>query len=92
MAAGDVVVDFMQQTREGQLNMGIAYYCGFSHSAVGLLPDAEERRQRVDADGQLLIDAATFGAERAAQYADLERRADGFVAEFLAAEAVPARI
>lgn len=90
VAAGDPTVDFMQQALEGQLNMGIAYYCGFSYSAVGLLPDAEERRQRLDADGQLLIDAATVGAERVAQYSELERRADAFVTNFLAAEAVPA--
>ncbi|MEV6099241.1 NAD(P)H oxidoreductase [Nocardia sp. NPDC051981] len=89
VAAGDPTVDFMQQALEGQLNMGIAYYCGFSYSAVGLLPDAEERRQRLDADGQLLIDAATVGAERVAQYSELERRADAFVTNFLAAEAVP---
>ncbi|GAB2445974.1 NAD(P)H oxidoreductase [Nocardia tengchongensis] len=89
MAAGDPLVDFLQQSLEGQLNLGIAYYCGFSHSAVGLLPDAEERRQRMDADGQLRIDAATAGAERVAQYADLERRADAFVTNFLAAEPVP---
>ncbi|MFE3190562.1 NAD(P)H oxidoreductase [Nocardia sp. NPDC059240] len=85
----DPLVPFMQETLEGQLNMGIAYYCGFSYSAVGLLFDAEERRQRLDADGQLLIDEPTVGAERAAQYAELERRADGFVTDFLAAEAVP---
>ncbi|MFE3222955.1 NAD(P)H oxidoreductase [Nocardia sp. NPDC059228] len=90
VAAGDPTVDFMQQALEGQLSMGIAYYCGFSYSAVGLLPDAEERRQRLDADGQLLIDAATVGAERVAQYSELERRADAFVTNFLAAEAVPA--
>ncbi|WP_235946635.1 NAD(P)H oxidoreductase [Nocardia terrae] len=90
VAAGDPVVDFMQQALDGQLNMGIAYYCGFSHSTVALLPDAEERRQRLDADGRLLIDAATVGAEREAQYAELERRADEFVANFLAAEAVSA--
>ncbi|WP_246023308.1 NAD(P)H oxidoreductase [Nocardia yunnanensis] len=89
-AADDPLIPFMQQTLEGQLNMGIAYYCGFSHSAVGLLPDAEERRQRLDADGTLRIEAATVGAERAAQYADLERRADGFVTDFLAAEPVSA--
>ncbi|MGW4355460.1 NAD(P)H oxidoreductase [Nocardia sp. NPDC004582] len=90
MAAGDPLVDFLQQSLEGQLNLGIAYYCGFSHSSVGLLPDAEERRQRLDADGQLLIDPATIGAERVAQYAELERRADEFVTNFLAAEAVAA--
>ncbi|MFE3057162.1 NAD(P)H oxidoreductase [Nocardia sp. NPDC059239] len=90
VAAGDPTVDFMQQALEGQLNMGIANYCGFSYSAVGLLPDAEERRQRLDADGQLLIDAATVGAERVTQCAELEGRADAFVTNFLAAEAVPA--
>ncbi|MFJ9365569.1 hypothetical protein ACIRRA_14285 [Nocardia sp. NPDC101769] len=89
VAAGDPTVEFMQQSLEGQLNMGIAYYCGFSYSAVGLLPDAEERRQRLTADGSLLIDAATIGAEREAQYTALERSADGLVADFLAAEPIP---
>ncbi|MEU6584973.1 NAD(P)H oxidoreductase [Nocardia sp. NPDC046763] len=89
VAAGDPTVEFMQQSLEGQLNMGIAYYCGFSYSAVGLLPDAEERRQRLTADGSLLIDAATIGAEREAQYAALERSGDGLVADFLAAEPIP---
>ncbi|WP_040805973.1 NAD(P)H oxidoreductase [Nocardia concava] len=89
-AADDALIPFMQQTLEGQLNMGIAYYCGFSYSAVGLLPDAEERRQRIDADGTLLINAPTVGAEREAQYAALEHKADEFVANFLTAEAVSA--
>ncbi|WP_067828829.1 NAD(P)H oxidoreductase [Nocardia inohanensis] len=89
-AGDDAVVELMQQSLEGSLNMGIAYYCGFSHSAVGLLPDAEERRQRVDADGRLLFDPVTFGAEREAQYAALEAKAHGFVAEFLATTTVPA--
>ncbi|MGW4243256.1 NAD(P)H oxidoreductase [Nocardia sp. NPDC004722] len=86
----DPLEEFMQQALEAQLNMGIAYYCGFSYSAVGLLPDAEERRQRIDADGLLHVAAPTAGAERAAQYADLEHRADEFVTNFLAAEAVMA--
>ncbi|GAB2545866.1 NAD(P)H oxidoreductase [Nocardia heshunensis] len=88
LGSDDPLVPVMQQTLEGQLNVGIAYYCGFSYSAVGLVPDAEERRQRLDADGQLLIEAPTVGAERTAQYAELERRADGFLADFLAAEAI----
>lgn len=89
-AADDVIVEVMQQTLEGSLNLGIAYYCGFSHSAVGLLPDAEERRQRLDANGQLLFDPVTAGAEREAQYTALEAKAEAFVTEFLAADQVPA--
>ncbi|MEC3915453.1 NAD(P)H oxidoreductase [Nocardia sp. CDC160] len=90
LGAADPLVPNMRLALEGQLNVGIAYYCGFAHSTVGLLPDTEERRQRLDADGQLVIEPATVGAERAAQYADLERRADEFVTNFLAAESIPA--
>ncbi|MEG8280441.1 NAD(P)H oxidoreductase [Streptomyces sp. AHA2] len=86
--ADDAVVAGMQTLLEANLSEGIAYYCGFSHSAVGLLTDAEERPQRVDSDGNLLIGEAVAGAERAAQYADFERRAQQFVEKFIAAEVV----
>lgn len=90
VAADDAVLSDMQTALETQLNLGLAYYCGFAHSAVGLLPDAEERRQRLDANGNLTLDLATAGAQRLAQYAEFDRRATQFVEEFLAADRVPA--
>ncbi len=48
-AADDPVTEGMHSLLEANLSEGIAYYCGFSHSQVGLLPDAEDRPQRVDA-------------------------------------------
>ncbi|GGL05162.1 NAD(P)H oxidoreductase [Nocardia jinanensis] len=89
-ADDDAVVDLMQEALSTQLNDGIAYYCGFTQSSVGLLPGAEEKRQRLDAAGNLLLDDALTGAVREAHYAGLEDRALGFVDDFLAAERVPA--
>ncbi|WP_413760658.1 NAD(P)H oxidoreductase [Streptomyces sp. MMBL 11-3] len=86
--ADDPVVEGMHTVLETGLSEGIAYYCGFSHSTVGLLTDAEERPQRVDADGNLLVGRAVTGAEREAQYADLDRRAREFVEKFVAGERV----
>ncbi|CAM5251914.1 NAD(P)H oxidoreductase OS=Streptomyces tendae OX=1932 GN=GUR47_01050 PE=3 SV=1 [Streptomyces tendae] len=83
------VTEGMRSLLEANLSEGIAYYCGFSHSAVGLLTDAEDRPQRVDAEGNLRVGDAVAGAEREARYADFDRRAGQFVEEFLAAE-VPA--
>jgi hypothetical protein len=80
----------MRTVLETNLSEGIAYYCGFSHSTVGLLTDAEDRPQRVDAEGNLLIGAVVAGAEREAQYADFDRRADEFVEKFIAEERVSA--
>jgi hypothetical protein len=80
----------MQTVPETNLSEGIAYYCGFSHSTVGLLTDAEERPQRVDTEGNLLIGEAVAGAEREAQYADLDRRARELVERFVAEELVTA--
>ncbi|MFE1035937.1 NAD(P)H oxidoreductase [Streptomyces sp. NPDC058807] len=88
--AEDAVVEGMRSVLETNLSEGIAYYCGFSHSAVGLLTDAEERPQRVDAEGNLLVGDAVTGAEREAQYADFDRRAREYVEKFLAEEAVAA--
>ncbi|CAM5386948.1 hypothetical protein STENM223S_01849 [Streptomyces tendae] len=65
---------------ETNLSEGIAYYCGFSHSSVALLPDAEERPQRLDTEGNLLVGDAVAGAEREAQYAEFDRRARKAVA------------
>ncbi|MFE5488835.1 NAD(P)H oxidoreductase [Streptomyces virginiae] len=84
----DPVAESMQSALEANLSDGIAYYCGFSRSAVGLLLDAEERPQRIDAEGNLLVGEAVAGAEREAQYADFDRRAGKFVEEFLADELV----
>jgi putative NADPH-quinone reductase len=82
--ADDPIVEGMQALLETNLSEGIAYYCGFSHSTVGLLTDAEERPQRVDAEGNLLVGEAVAGAEREAQYADLDRRARELVEKFVA--------
>ncbi|MER7735628.1 NAD(P)H oxidoreductase [Streptomyces erythrochromogenes] len=88
--ADDPVAGPMQSALEANLSDGIAYYCGFSRSSVGLLLDAEERPQRIDAEGNLLVGEAVAGAEREAQYADFDRRAGKFVEEFLADERVTA--
>ncbi|MFF0201270.1 NAD(P)H oxidoreductase [Streptomyces sp. NPDC005017] len=86
----DPVAQGMQAVLEANLSAGIASYCGFSHSSVGLLLDAEERPQRVDAEGNLLVGDAVAGTEREAQYADFDRRTLKFVDEFLANEPVAA--
>ncbi|CAL9639417.1 Glutathione-regulated potassium-efflux system ancillary protein KefF (plasmid) [Streptomyces sp. enrichment culture] len=86
--ADDPVVESMQSSLEAGLSDGIAYYCGFSRSTVGLLLDAEERPQRIDAEGNLLVGEAVTGAEREAQYTDFDRRARKFVEDFLAEEPV----
>ncbi|WP_280265563.1 NAD(P)H oxidoreductase [Nocardia wallacei] len=89
-AGDDEIIEGMRAVLDINLNQGIAYYCGFTHSTVGLLPDAEERPQRLDAEGNLLVGAAVAGAEREAQYADFDRRATELVEQFLAAELVEA--
>ncbi|MFJ5774522.1 NAD(P)H oxidoreductase [Streptomyces sp. NPDC093094] len=86
----DPLVQGMQAALEAGLSEGIASYCGFSHSSVGLLLDAEERPQHVDAEGNLLVGDAVAGAEREAQYADFDRRTLKFVEEFLADEPLAA--
>ncbi|MEU9731712.1 NAD(P)H oxidoreductase [Streptomyces sp. NPDC048002] len=88
--ADDPIARGMQTVLEASLSEGIAYYCGFSHSSVGLLLDAEERPQRVDAEGNLHIGDVVADAEREAQYADFDRRTLKFVDEFLAAEPIAA--
>ncbi|MFC9895138.1 NAD(P)H oxidoreductase [Nocardia sp. NPDC127579] len=86
----DPALPDMRAALENNLSAGIAYYCGFDYSTVGLLADAEERPQRLDAEGNLLVGAAVAGAERIAQYSDFDRRAAEFLDEFLAAAPVPA--
>ncbi|MGV9676659.1 NAD(P)H oxidoreductase [Nocardia sp. NPDC003482] len=88
--AADAVVEPMRHVLENQLNDGIAYYCGFERSTVGLLPDAEERPQTLAADGTLVVGDAVAGAERDAHYAEFDRRAAEIVDEFLATP-LPAR-
>ncbi|MEU1998362.1 NAD(P)H oxidoreductase [Nocardia gamkensis] len=90
MADDDALVGPMQDALSAQLDDGIAYYCGLTRSSVGLLPGAEEKRQRLDAAGNLLLDEALTGAAREAHYADLENRALNFVDDFLAADRVSA--
>lgn len=89
-ADDDEVVALMQQSLSAQLDDGIAYYCGLTHSSVGLLPGAEDKPQRLDADGNLLLDEAITGAARDAHYAALEDRAVRFVEDFLAGDRVAA--
>ncbi|WP_040799984.1 NAD(P)H oxidoreductase [Nocardia higoensis] len=89
-AADDPLVDIMRQSLSAQLDDGIAYYCGFAESSVGLLPGAEEQQQRVDAEGTLLFDDALTGAARDAHYATLENRATALVDAFLTRDRVPA--
>jgi putative NADPH-quinone reductase len=85
-ASDDPVTEGMRAVLETGLSEGIAYYCGFSHSSVALLPDAEERPQRIGADGDLLVGDAVAGAEREAQYAEFDRRTRQAVDKFLEAE------
>ncbi|MEI5528030.1 NAD(P)H oxidoreductase [Streptomyces brasiliscabiei] len=90
VTSDDPGTEGMRAVLETNLNEGIAYYCGFSHASVALLPDAEERPQRVDAEGNLLVGDAVAGAEREAQYAEFDRRARKAVEAFLTAEPVAA--
>ncbi|GHH42841.1 NAD(P)H oxidoreductase [Streptomyces candidus] len=88
--ADDPIVEQMHTVLETSLSEGIAYYCGISQSTVGLLTDAEDRPQRVDAEGNLTVGEAVAGVEREAQYADFDRRAGEFVDRFAAGELVAA--
>ncbi|MEU5405297.1 NAD(P)H oxidoreductase [Nocardia asteroides] len=88
--AGDDIVPGMQQLLEAQLSAGLAYYSGFADSRVGLLPDAEDQPQSLDAEGNLVIGEAISGDARAAHYAAFEATAEGFVDDFLAAALVTA--
>ncbi|PIM67932.1 NADPH oxidoreductase [Streptomyces sp. JV178] len=88
--ADDPIVEGMRAVLETNLSEGIASYCGFSHSTVGLLTDAEDRPQRLDAEGNLLVGDAVTGAEREAHYADFDRRAEEFVEKLVAEESAAA--
>ncbi|MFI1913660.1 NAD(P)H oxidoreductase [Nocardia sp. NPDC020380] len=87
-AADDPIVPVLQTMLDTQLSGGIALYCGLTESRVGVLADAEERRQRLDTSGRFRLDEVLRGAERAAQYADLQNRSTTLVADFLAADRV----
>ncbi|MFF9098469.1 NAD(P)H oxidoreductase [Streptomyces sp. NPDC014802] len=86
VTSDDPVTEGMRAVLETNLSEGIAYYCGLAYSSVALLPDAEERPQRLDAEGNLLVGEAVAGAEREAQYAEFDRRATKAVERFLAAQ------
>ncbi|MEV6062421.1 NAD(P)H oxidoreductase [Nocardia asteroides] len=88
--AGDDIVPGMQQLLEAQLSAGLASYSGFADSRVGLLPDAEDQPQSIDAEGNLVIGEAISGDARAAHYAAFEATAESFVEDFLAAALVAA--
>ena len=89
-ADDDRAVDIMRQSLNIQLNDGVAAYCGVAQSSVGLLPGAEEKPQRLDAAGNLLLDEALTGAARTAHYTALDSRAVRFVDDFLAEDRVSA--
>ncbi|MBF6331516.1 NAD(P)H oxidoreductase [Nocardia transvalensis] len=90
-AGDDPLVDTMTTMLDAQLGEGLAYYCGFSHSTVRVLPDAEDRPQRVDSAGNFVVGEQRTGAARAAHYAEFENTADGYVDAFLTVgERVPA--
>ncbi|MGW5920669.1 NAD(P)H oxidoreductase [Nocardia fluminea] len=88
--ADDAIVPGMQQLLEAQLNEGLAYYSGFADSRVGLLPDAEEQPQSLDAEGNLVIGEAISGDARTTHYAAFDAKAEGFVDDLLAAALVNA--
>ncbi|MBC7303827.1 MAG: NAD(P)H oxidoreductase [Nocardia sp.] len=88
--ADDAIVPGMQQLLEAQLNEGLAYYSGFADSRVGLLPDAEEQPQSLDAEGNLVIGEAITGDARTVHYAGLDAKAEGFVFDLLTASRVAA--
>lgn len=88
--AADEIISGMHQVLEAQLSEGLAYYSGFAHSRVGLLPDAEDQPQSLDSEGNLVIGAAIEGDARAAHYAAFDATAERFVDEFVATELVDA--
>ncbi|MFD9550295.1 NAD(P)H oxidoreductase [Nocardia salmonicida] len=88
--ADDAIVPGMQQLLEAQLNEGLAYYSGFADSRVGLLPDAEEQPQSLDAEGNLVIGEAISGDARTTHYAAFDAKAEGFVDALLTASRVAA--
>ncbi|MFF2393190.1 NAD(P)H oxidoreductase [Nocardia sp. NPDC058114] len=88
--ADDAIIPGMQQLLEAQLNEGLAYYSGFADSRVGLLPDAEEQPQSLDAEGNLVIGEAISGDARTTHYAAFDAKAEGFVDALLAASRVAA--
>ncbi|MGY0497208.1 NAD(P)H oxidoreductase [Nocardia sp. FBN12] len=88
--AGDAIVPGMQQLLEAQLNVGLAEYAGIAISRVGLLPDAEEQPQSIDAEGNLVIGEAISGDARTTHYAAFEAKAEAFVDDLLALDLVNA--
>lgn len=83
-AADDDYLPGLQQSLEAQLNEGLANFCGFTDSRVGLLPEAEEQRQTLDTDGQIQIGEAISGTARDAHYEAFAAKAVNFVDAFVA--------
>ncbi|MFD3707251.1 NAD(P)H oxidoreductase [Nocardia sp. NPDC058658] len=88
--ADDEIIPGMQQLLEAQLNVGLAEYAGITNSRVGLLPDAEEQPQSIDAEGNLVIGEAISGDARTVHYAAFDAKAEAFVDELLAVDLVTA--
>ncbi|WP_067565713.1 NAD(P)H oxidoreductase [Nocardia acidivorans] len=88
--ADDGIIPAIKTMLDTQLSASIAYYCGLSDSRTVVLPDAEERPQRLDAVGNLEIGAAVTGAARDAHFAAFERTAAQHVTDFLTPVGIPA--
>ncbi|WP_228566393.1 NAD(P)H oxidoreductase [Nocardia sp. SYP-A9097] len=88
--ADDAIIPAIHTMLDTQLSGGIAYYCGLSDSKIAVLPDAEERPQRLDSAGNLEIGEAISGAARDTHYADFERKVADHITNFLAADRIPA--
>ncbi|MFG3342340.1 NAD(P)H oxidoreductase [Glycomyces sp. NPDC048151] len=80
---GDEYWDSLQGILDSTLRQGISYYTGIADAAVAVLPDAEGEPQIVDAAGNLTKGTALTGAQRAAHYEALDRRAERHVEDFL---------
>lgn len=82
-AAADEPVEIIQKALEETLSEGVAMYCGFEYSTVGLLPDAEEHRQRFNDSGQIYVAEPTLGPERDEQYRKFHEKAATVVDDFI---------
>ncbi|WP_330182703.1 NAD(P)H oxidoreductase [Nocardia sp. NBC_01503] len=87
--ADDAIIPAIQTMLDTQLSASIAYYCGLSDSRTVVLPDAEERPQRLDAAGNLEIGDAVTGTARDAHFAAFERTTAQHVTDFLTPVGVP---
>ena len=83
-AEGDEYWAMLQEILDRVLRDGISFYTGIGEAAVEVLPDAEGEPQIVDADGNFTKGEALTGAQRAAHYTAIDRRAVERVEKFLA--------